>query len=168
MLHPPVLRILWLDPDVLTPSPHAAKAHTAAQVQALAAGIKASGLDQPLVTDSDGVLIKGHARRQAALLLGLGQVPVIVRHDLDENEKRQARLADNSCAESHWLPDILASELETLAEQRPDLLQASGFTHQQIQGLVQRETPPPVACKAYEPDGGLRRQCPNCGERFAR
>lgn len=168
MQRPLVLRILWLEPEVLTPSPHAAKAHTTAQVQALAAAIAAGGLDQPLVADQNGVLIKGHARRQAAMLLGLRQAPVIVRHDLDENEKRLARLADNRCAESHWLHDVLATELEALAQQRPGLLPASGFTPSQIQGLLQRETPSPVACKVYEPKSGkLRRQCPYCGGRFA-
>lgn len=168
MSTPPVLRILWLDPDALTPSVHAAKAHTTAQIQALAESITACGLDQPLVADQDGVLIKGHARRQAALALGLRQVPVIVRHDLDNDGKRLARLADNRCAESHWLPDILASELESLAKNRPDLLLASGFSMAQIQGLLQNQTPPPVACKTFEPRGGkLRRQCPYCGGRFA-
>jgi len=160
----PVLRIEWCDPARLAASSRAAKAHPREQVLALAESIAAFGLDQPLVADAGGVLIKGHGRLLAARQLGLRQVPVLVRQDLDAEECRLARLADNRCAESHWLPGPLAAELAGLQALRPGLLQACGFSREQVQGLIQAEPPPVTPLRAYaDARGGLERQCPHCG-----
>lgn len=161
---PPVLRIFWRAPDEFRPSLDAAKAHPPEQIEALARSIALLGFDQPLVVDNNDTIIKGHGRLRAALFLGLDQVPAIVRQDLEPDECRLARLADNCCAESHWLPDILTRELEALADQAPHLLPASGFSEERIQGLLQRRSPPAAAFPRYRPDApGLERQCPRCG-----
>lgn len=104
-----------------------AKSHPVDQVERLAAHIQAAGWDQPIVVDRDGVIIKGHARREAALVLGLPVVPVVVRDDLDPLAVRLARLADNRVAESSWDRGTLARELEELSALDVDLSMA-GFT----------------------------------------
>lgn len=55
------------------------KQHPDEQVERIRSSIKNYGWDQPIVVDAEGEIIKGHGRREAALSLGLEQVPVIVR-----------------------------------------------------------------------------------------
>jgi ParB-like chromosome segregation protein Spo0J len=89
-------RIEWRDPASLTPYSNNAKTHPVEQVDKIAASIASFGFDQPIVVDGDGVIIKGHGRREASLRLGLDNVPVLVRTDLSVAEIKAARLADTT------------------------------------------------------------------------
>ncbi|MBP4452162.1 ParB N-terminal domain-containing protein [Acinetobacter baumannii] len=100
--------------DEVKPYELNAKIHDKAQVERIAQSIKEFGWDQPIVVDKEGVIIKGHGRREAALLLGLKVVPVLVRSDLDEHQVRAARLADNRVAIGDIDTDLLQKELQTL------------------------------------------------------
>lgn len=91
-----------------------AKIHDQKQVERIAKSIAEFGWDQPLVVDSEGVIIKGHGRRLAALHLGLTHVPVLVRDDLTEDQARAARLADNRVALGDIDSDLLQQELANL------------------------------------------------------
>lgn len=91
-----------------------AKVHDDEQVARIAKSIKELGWDQPIVVDADGVIIKGHGRRLAAISLGFKEVPVLVRDDLTPEQVRAARLADNRVAISNIDADLLAQELATL------------------------------------------------------
>src|SRR5688500_18970088 len=76
------------------------------------ASIRAFGWRQPLVVDSDGVLIVGHVRMQAARNLGIAEVPVHIADSLTPDEVRAYRLADNRTHdEAVWDEDRLATEL---------------------------------------------------------
>jgi ParB-like chromosome segregation protein Spo0J len=90
------------------------KIHDAAQVEKIANAIQATGWDQPIVVDKDGVIIKGHGRRLAAQRLNLRSVPVLVRADLSPEQVRVARLADNRVAVSGVDAEMLKRELESL------------------------------------------------------
>ena len=68
-------------------------------VDAVAASIEKFGFNQPIVIDKDGVIIAGHTRYKAAQKLGMTEVPVIKADDLDEEEVKAYRLADNKTAE---------------------------------------------------------------------
>jgi len=102
--------------DTLIPYGNNPKAHPEEQVNKIASSIKNYGWDQPIVVDGDGEIIKGHGRLQAAQKLGLDEVPVIWREDLTDAEAKAARIADNKTAESEWLDDELATELELLGD----------------------------------------------------
>lgn len=91
-----------------------AKVHDDAQVKKIAKSIKEFGWTQPIVVDHDGVIIAGHGRRLAAISLGIDKVPVWVRDDLDANQVRALRLADNRVAISNLDTDILQKELADL------------------------------------------------------
>ncbi|NEQ64417.1 MAG: ParB N-terminal domain-containing protein [Symploca sp. SIO2D2] len=108
------LLIQWLSPDKLTPYEHNPKAHPAAQIEKIVRAIAEVGFDQPIVADENLLVIKGHGRLAAANQMGLTQVPVIVRKDLTEAQKRAARIADNKVAESDWLDIPLKFELQEL------------------------------------------------------
>lgn len=91
-----------------------AKIHDVKQVERIAKSIREFGWDQPIVVDADGVIIKGHGRRLAALSLGLTQVPVWVRDDLTPAQVRASRLADNRVAVGDLNTDVLQQELADL------------------------------------------------------
>lgn len=91
-----------------------AKIHDSKQVEKIAKSIADFGWDQPIVVDKQGVIIKGHGRRLAAIHLGLINAPVLVRDDLSDEQVRAARLADNRVAVGDIDADILQQELATL------------------------------------------------------
>jgi DNA modification methylase len=93
-----------------------------AAVEAVARSIKEFGFRQPIVVDKDGVVIVGHTRLKAAIMLGLETAPVHVAADLAPAKVRALRIADNKTAElSDWDNDLLAGELRGLVEEDFDL-----------------------------------------------
>ena len=84
-------------------------------VDAVAGSLREFGFRQPIVVDSDGVIIVGHTRYKAALQLSLTKVPVHVATDLSPDQVRAYRLADNRTSEiSEWDYEILPIELAEL------------------------------------------------------
>jgi hypothetical protein len=57
-------------------------------VDGVAASIREFGFRQPIVVDTDGVVIAGHTRLKAAHKLGMDKVPVIVATDLTPEQIR--------------------------------------------------------------------------------
>lgn len=130
-----VLNIEWRHPDGLTPYARNPKTHPDDQIAKIAASIASFGFDQPIVIDAEGVIIKGHGRREASLLLGLTRVPVVVRNDLSVAQIRAARLADNKTAESPWDEELLRLEIEALLGEDFDLT-LTGFEPGEIDQLM--------------------------------
>ncbi len=86
-------------------------------VDKVAASLKAFGWRQPIVVDSDNVIIVGHTRLQAAKRLRMKEVPVLVADDLSEEQVRAYRLADNKTAEfAEWDMDKLGDELAAILD----------------------------------------------------
>lgn len=100
--------------DKIKPYELNSKKHDKEQVKGIAKSIKEFGWDQPIVVDGDGVVIKGHGRRLAAIELGLAVVPVVVRADLSPEAVRAARLADNRVAIGDIDTELLQTELMDL------------------------------------------------------
>ncbi len=91
-------------------------------VDTVAASIREYGWRQPIVVDSDGVIICGHTRYKAAQKLGMDQVPVHVATDLSPEKIRAYRIADNQSADlADWNYDLLPIELKELGEGGYDL-----------------------------------------------
>ena len=76
----------------LRANPHNARTHSKKQVRQIANSIEAFGFVNPLIADDSLELIAGHGRLQAAILLGLDQVPVIQLSDLTERRNESFRL----------------------------------------------------------------------------
>jgi len=91
-----------------------AKIHDPEQVKRIAKSIAELGWDQPIVVDKNGVIIKGHGRRLAAISLGYKEVPVLVRDDLTPDQVKAARLADNRVAIGNIDAELLAKDLADL------------------------------------------------------
>ena len=114
-------QITYIDQKEIKPYKLNAKTHPQKQIELIKHSIDTFNFDQPIVIDENNEILKGHGRRLAAIELGIDKVPVIVRNDLTDQEKRACRLADNRSAESQIDVDILALELETLEYSLDDI-----------------------------------------------
>ena len=91
-------------------------------VEKLTQSLKEYGWQQPIVVDANHTIIVGHARFQAAVKLGMTQVPVYYATDLTETQVRSYRIADNRLAEeSSGDAKFLSEELAALRELEMDL-----------------------------------------------
>lgn len=91
-------------------------------VAAVVASLKEFGFRQPIVVDTDLVIIVGHTRYKAAQQLGLLQVPVHIARDLTPEQIKAYRIADNQTATiAEWDFDLLNIELADLQKQDYDL-----------------------------------------------
>ena len=120
-------------------------------VDAIAKSIAEFGFLNPIVVDSNHVIICGHTRFKAAQKLGLVSVPVIVADSLSEDQVKAYRIADNKTSElATWDYGQLVSEIRDLEEQNYDLSNL-GFSedvlndilsHNEEDFLVMGETAP--------------------------
>ena len=86
-------------------------------VEAVANSIKRFNFQNPIIVDSDGVIVAGHTRYKAAKKLGLKTVPCLVADDLNEEQINAFRLADNKVGElATWDLDTLKVELDNIGE----------------------------------------------------
>lgn len=157
--------ISLIDISEIIPYSNNPKSHPEAQVKKIASSIKNYGWDQPIVIDENKEIIKGHGRLQAAELLDLTQVPVIIRTDLSDAEKKASRIADNKTAESEWLDDSLASELEIL-DDTPDIeLEDTGFNTERIDDLLEPDDMeiPEAFDEIDDEEIETEHECPECG-----
>lgn len=84
-------------------------------VQYVANSIKEFGFKVPIVIDKKGVIVAGHTRLKAAEQLGMKEVPCIIADDLNEEQIKAFRLADNKTGEmSYWDDFLLGQELEDI------------------------------------------------------
>ena len=84
-------------------------------IKAVSNSIREFGFKVPIVITSDNVIIAGHTRLKAAVSLGLKEVPCIVADDLNAEQIKAFRLADNKTAElATWDLSKLEDELANL------------------------------------------------------
>ena len=81
-------------------------------VEYVANSIKEFGFKVPIIIDKDGVIVAGHTRYEAAKVLGLDKVPVIIADDLTDKQIKAFRIADNKTAEkAGWDYQKLTEEI---------------------------------------------------------
>ncbi len=84
-------------------------------VDAVAASINSFGFKVPIIIDKNNVVVCGHTRVKASKKLGMTEVPCIVADDLNEEQIKAFRLADNKVSElAEWDMDKLAEELKLI------------------------------------------------------
>src|SRR4051812_21569233 len=84
----------------IKPNPRNARTHSAKQVSQIARSIREFGALVPVVVRTDGTLLAGHGRLEAAKKLGLKHIPAIIANGLTEAQQRAFALADNKIAEN--------------------------------------------------------------------
>lgn len=84
-------------------------------IDMVAKSIEDFGFKNPIIVDSNMVIIAGHTRLEAAKQLGIDEVPVIVADDLTEDQANALRLVDNRTNEiAEWDFEKLKEELENI------------------------------------------------------
>lgn len=101
----------------------------------VASSIKEFGFQQPIVVDKEMIIIVGHTRHQAAKLLGLKTVPVLVA-DLPPLKAKAYRIADNRLNEdSEWDMGLLNIEFTDLLDNNFDM-ENLGFDDKELERLI--------------------------------
>lgn len=122
-----------------------ARTHTDRQIHLIAESIREFRFTTPILVTTDGEIVAGHGRYQAAKLLGMTTVPVICVDHLGPQQIRALRIADNRLAElSGWDDEILKLELGELIELDFDV-DVIGFETAQIDVIL--DVKAPVATK---------------------
>lgn len=125
--------------DKLIPYARNARTHSDAQVAQIAASIREFGFTNPILVGSDGVIVAGHGRLEAARKLGLETVPVIVLDHLTPTQRRALIIADNKLAlNAGWDEELLALELKELDDAGFDL-ELIGFGSEEIDVLLDEQ-----------------------------
>ena len=91
--------------------------HPEKQIIKLMASVREFGIAMPILVDVNNVIIAGAAVFEAAVRLGIKQVPIIVADQWSKSQVRAYRLASNRLAEqSSWDEELLAVELSAIIE----------------------------------------------------
>ena len=105
-------------------------------VESVAESIRRFGFRQPIVVDTEGVIVCGHTRYKAAMKLGLEKVPVHVAKDLSPEQIKAYRIADNKVADlATWDLELLPIELSELQGMDFDL-GLLGFSEDELAKLL--------------------------------
>ena len=109
-------------------------------VAAVAKSIEEFGFKVPIIIDSENVIVAGHTRLKAAMLLKLDKVPCIIADDLTEEQIKAFRLADNKVAElASWDFSELEKELDELKDMELDFdMSEFGFEPSEIGGVLSK------------------------------
>ena len=89
------LQLEYKNPSELIPYANNARKHPQKQLQKLASSIGNFGFLVPIIVDERSGIIAGHARVEAAKILGLNKIPTILVDHLTEAQRRAFILADN-------------------------------------------------------------------------
>jgi DNA modification methylase len=91
-------------------------------IEGVSSSIKEFGFQNPIIIDSNNVIVAGHTRHAAAKKLGLETAPCVRAENLTEAQVRAYRLLDNKLAEkSSWDSEMLSFELADLGDMDIDM-----------------------------------------------
>jgi len=122
--------------ESLIPYVNNSRTHSPDQVNQVAASIKEFGFTNPVLIDADNMIIAGHGRVQAAMKLGLTEVPCLRLDHLTDNQKKAYIIADNKLAlNAGWDDELLRLELGNLDENDFDL-SLTGFSDDELKNLL--------------------------------
>lgn len=129
--------VVYVATDSLKPYKANARIHSKKQIKQIARSIQRYGFNSPVLVGDDDEIVAGHARLEAAKLIGLEEVPVIRLSHLSAVERRAYLLADNKLAlGSSWDQELLASELVSLTELGV-LVEDTGFSMAEMDILLE-------------------------------
>ena len=144
--------ITWVEVSKLKPAPRNARTHSAKQVDQIAQSITAFGFINPIVVDSDCVVVAGHGRMAAAQKLGLTELPCISVGDLSTGQLKAFAIADNKIAlNAGWDYEILAESIDELIQLDVDT-DLTGFEQFEVDAIMFEASEASIAVTAPEDD----------------
>ena len=137
--------------DSIIPNPRNPRKHSAKQVAQVAASIQEWGFTNAILVDENNQIIAGHGRHEAALLLKLDEVPVIVAKGWPEAKKMAYLIADNKLGlNSEWDEDVLNVELQGLKAEGFDI-ELTGFDDFELEEIEPEDMGEPEVPEVVEP-----------------
>lgn len=101
----------------IKPAPNNPRKIPPRAVEITAKSIKRFGWQQPIIVDTNHVIIAGHTRTEAAKSLGLTKIPAIIADNLTPEEAHAYRIADNRTSDfTTWDFPELTKQLEELSD----------------------------------------------------
>ncbi len=129
-------RIEFWETEKLKPYEKNPRLHSDEQISQLAASFIRFGMVMPILVDKDAGVIAGHGRLEAAKLVGLEKIPVVVLDNLTDEEKRAYVIADNKLAENaSWDKELLGEHVELLMAKDFDM-GVVGFSEDELEQLL--------------------------------
>ena len=127
-----------IDPSKLYRHPDNPRAHSKKQIHQIAKSIETFGFRFPVLVDGDYRLICGHGRVEAAKILNMESIPVLMADDLDDHQVRALMIADNRLTEnSSWDVELLGQNLMILDELELNFdIEVTGFDYGEIQQFM--------------------------------
>lgn len=124
------IAVTYQCPSSLRSDPRNPRKHKSRQIKLLAKSIRSFGFVVPILVDQDNQIIAGHARLEAANLIGLDRIPVIRLDHLSPAQAQALLIAENRLSElSTWDPELLAVHLKELSVVHLDFdIEAIGFS----------------------------------------
>ena len=120
--HQENLEIRYLNPTELKLNPKNSRTHSKKQLHKIAQSIEKLGFNNPVLVDTENVIIAGHGRVLAARDLGLTEIPTICLSHMTQEQIRAYIIADNKLAEeAGWDNGILKIELDFLMNLEPEI-----------------------------------------------
>lgn len=132
-------KLSFLATSSLTPDPCNPRRHTTPQIRSIAKSIDVFGFNAPILVRTNGQIVSGHGRHEAAKMLGLEEVPVIFLDHLSEVQAKAYMLADNKLTDrSAWDDTLVATQLKELSNLALDFsIEATGFELPEIDLRIQ-------------------------------
>jgi DNA modification methylase len=132
-------RLLFVAIGDLIPDPQNPRKHGRTQIEAIARSIESFGFNAPILVDKKKKIVAGHGRYEAAKLLGIDKVPVILLDHLAPAQAKAYLLADNKLTDrSTWDDNKLAIQLKELSDLVLDFdIEAIGFEPPEIDLRIQ-------------------------------
>lgn len=151
----------------LSGDPANARKHNEQNIATIVASLKRFGQQKPIVIDLSDCVRAGNGTLEAARSMGWTHLDC-VRTDLKGSDAIAYAIADNRTAElAEWDDDVLAATLNGLLADDPDLLNAAGFSEDDLETMLADFEP------GTEDDQGQLDQlepkmvtCPNCRKEF--
>lgn len=108
--------------EKIIPYEQNARIHPDKQIELLAKLMLRHGIDQPIVVDEKGIILKGHGRRLAAITAGFKQFPVVIHRGLNDIQKQDIRIGDNKITIlAGWDDELLRMQINELRNAGFDL-----------------------------------------------
>lgn len=123
------------------PNPKNPNSHPKAQIELLAKIIKAQGWRQPItISTRSGLIVKGHGRLEAAIMLKADQVPVDFQNYATEAEEIADLTADNRLAELAEMNNTMLADILADFDTGEMPLELTGYTEEDLEGILEAIT----------------------------
>lgn len=132
--------------------------------------IREFGFKVPIIIDKNKIIVAGHTRYKASKNLKLKSVPCLIADDLDDEQIKAFRIADNKVQEwSSWDNELLKEELSVLKDLDVNL-EELGFLDFELDSTFDNEIENIDDFFADNTENQKKEKkkvkCPECGNEF--